>query len=117
MTALEHDHKPKRIALLDESGAPVLDDDGKPMSQWISGTAACPVCRVHDHTDTQPFALDRDMQEVPAFWFTCPRCGTAESQVHAHRWTEAGIAWMRDNSEFNGTFHLERLANTQEQAA
>lgn len=72
----------------------------------------------HDHTDRRDFCLDTDMQPVPAWWFNCPRCGTAESQVHAHRWTEAGIAWMRDNSEFNGTFHVERLANiTKEQAA
>lgn len=68
-------------------------------------TARCPVCSKHDHTDREPFGYGRDRQPIPAWWFTCPDCGTAESQLHCHTWTKAGIAWIKDNPDFRGTRH------------
>lgn len=105
MTALEHNHHP--------SG-----EFRTPEDKQRARIARCPICSQHDHSDRRAFCLDRDMQEVPAYFFNCPRCGTAESQVHAHRWTEAGMAWIKDNADFDGTWHVEHKANqTREQAA
>lgn len=70
-----------------------------------NGAASCPLCSRHDHQRTEPFGYDTDGQPVPAWWFTCGRCGTADSQIHVHRWTSIGIAWQRDNADVHGTKH------------
>jgi hypothetical protein len=70
----------------------------------------CPVCSKHDHSDRDPFGYDRDNQPVPAWWFTCPRCGTYESQEHVKHWTKAGMAWVREHPTRVGTFHETREA-------
>lgn len=57
--------------------------------------AACPVCSRHVHDDTRPYGFDRDRQPVPAWWFTCPKCGHDEAQVYVAEWTPAGIAHMK----------------------
>lgn len=81
-----------------------------PEDKQRARVANCPMCQPHDHSDKRDFCLDRDGQPVPGWWFNCPRCGTAESQVHANRWTEAGIAWMRDNSESQGSIQTSSVA-------
>jgi Zn ribbon nucleic-acid-binding protein len=70
--------------------------------------AHCPVCSAHDHSRVEAFGFDRDGQPVPGWWFCCPRCGTAESQDHVRRWTEAGMAWVRDHADFVGTLHPQK---------
>lgn len=60
------------------------------------GPAGCPVCSKHDHTNTTPFALDRGGHELPGWFWTCQKCGTADAQHLAERgWTKEGLAWMR----------------------
>lgn len=76
--------------------------------------ARCPVCSKHDHTNVDPFGFDRDKNPIPAWWFTCPNCGTAESQLHCHTWTKAGMAWIKDNPTFEGARH--RIEQPQEAA-
>ncbi len=61
-----------------------------------NGAAGCLVCKQHDHTDRTPFAVDRGGHDIPAWWFTCPKCGTQDAQHFAERgWTKAGMEWMR----------------------
>lgn len=57
----------------------------------------------HDHTDTRPFGYDKDLQPIPAWWFNCPRCGTAESEVHLVRWNTAVGEWLTANAGFKGS--------------
>lgn len=65
-----------------------------------NGTASCPVCRRHDHTNTAAYGLDRDGTSVPGWYFTCPKCGGgSDAQMFIERgWTKDGIAWMRANT-------------------
>lgn len=66
------------------------------------GAAKCPACSKHDHSDKQPFAYDKDDQPIPAWWFNCPECGDADSQIHVHLWAKEGLEWMRSNPSFRG---------------
>lgn len=59
----------------------------------------CPVHRRHDHTNTDPYAYDKDRQPVPAWWFTCPICGGPDAVAYVHLWTKAGIAWSNTQQE------------------
>lgn len=68
-------------------------------------------CAGHDHSDTTPYAMTTSVQysdgptgrksvshhePVPAWWFSCPRCGDPETAQHfASTWTPAGMAFMR----------------------
>lgn len=82
-----------------------------PEDKQAARLARCPICSKHDHSDKRPFGYDNDMQPVPGWWFNCPRCGTAESQVHVNRWTADGIAWEHDNPGFMGEYFHEVLAD------
>lgn len=92
----DHDHRlPKRYE----------DANLDAAAEHAARVEHCPVCSTHDHSNRAAFGFDRDGQPVPAWWFSCPRCGTAESQDHIHRWTEAGMAWVRDHAGHVGTIH------------
>lgn len=69
----------------------------------------------HDHRDKRPFGWTLlhqrgskasklgvvtevvDDVPVPAWWFTCPRCGTGDAQDSIGRWSDAGLDWMHTN--------------------
>ena len=70
----QHDHRP--TVLLDEQGAAVLGRDGKAV--MLPGEVNCPVCRLHDHTDTRLAGHDFARLPIPMWQLTCPRCGDIE---------------------------------------
>lgn len=89
---------------------PAALEGATPEDRLAAQKAACPVCRLHDHSNDDPFGFDRDSQPVPAWWFCCPRCGTAESQVHVKHWTKDGMDWIKDHAGHIGSFHTDKEA-------
>lgn len=106
-----HNHKARVVNVYDASGQPVVDEDGAPVVETLVGRAACPVCLKHDHSDRTIYgftitksAFDTSegkkiiehKEPVPAWYFTCPRCGVFEqAQEFCSTWTPAGIAHSR----------------------
>lgn len=79
------------------------------------GAEGCPVCSLHDHSDTTPAGWtitrqravkpDRDgaltefehREPVPMWRFSCPRCGAPEvEQYNCSTWSAEGLAFMRN---------------------
>lgn len=71
---IEHDHKPKRVAVIDpETGEQEIGEDG-PVWRWTAPAERCPLCSLHDHTDRRLAGFDNGVP-VRMYEITCPQCG------------------------------------------
>ena len=94
VSRVEHDHKPRKVALRHEgSQEPVRDENGDYVYEIVSGAAACPTCSQHDHSNRNLAGIDNGVP-VPMWELTCPRCGDPHRPLS--NWTPEALAYLRE---------------------